>query len=125
MATIKSLDPRVARAELPVEPTEVVLNPQEQWETYEVFHQKKSGARHTHQGTVHAPSPELAYAFAKEQYGRRDQTYSIWVVRTAQIFTLENDNTLYKTVPEKEYRNAGFYKVRDKIERFKREMNEH
>jgi ring-1,2-phenylacetyl-CoA epoxidase subunit PaaB len=136
--TIASLDPRIARAALDATSQPASnLEASELFETYEVLHQAKSGGRHTHVGSVHAPNPEIAYLFAKEQYGRRLQTYSIWVVRTADVFTSggtadsvgdsvgdstgnEAEETFASaTAPEKEYRNAATWKVRDKIDRYK------
>jgi ring-1,2-phenylacetyl-CoA epoxidase subunit PaaB len=122
MSTIHSLDPRITRANITEEIPLSRLEEQELFETFEVFHQAKSGARHTHVGSVHAPNAEMAYLFAKEQYGRRMQTHNIWVVRTSDIVTAEQDDMLYETATqaEKEYRNANIWKVRDKIDRFKK-----
>ncbi len=124
-ATILSLDPRITRALLPEEQHSVPLDSHELFETYEVFHQAKTGGRHTHVGSVHAPNAEMAYLFAKEQYGRRLVTNSLWVVCTTDIFTANDDATLYETATssEKEYRNANIWKVRDKIDRYKKEQS--
>lgn len=123
MSVIQSLDPRITRALLSEEPEMSQLASNELFETYEVFHQAKTGARHTHVGSVHAPNAEMAYLFAKEQFGRRMTTTSLWVTRTTDIFTTNEDAELYTTAsaPEKEYRNANIWKVRDKIDRFKKE----
>jgi ring-1,2-phenylacetyl-CoA epoxidase subunit PaaB len=121
--TIISLDPRITRALIPEEQLAEELAEHELFEIYEVLHQAKTGARHTHVGSVHAPNAEMAYLFAKEQYGRRMTTTSLWVVRTTDIFTTgEADSELYETAatPDKDYRNAGAWKVRDKIDRFKK-----
>ena len=116
---IISLDPRISRAELPE--GEVSLSPLEEFQTYEVFHQKKRGAQHEHVGIVHAPNDEMALLFAKEQYGRRGLTTNIWVVRSEHIKTIEyEDADIFSTVPEKMYREAGGYKVMDKINKYKK-----
>ena len=69
---IQSLDPRINRLGLhthePGSPD--TLPPHDHWGTYQVFHQKKRGDRHTAVGIVHAPGAELAMAYAKEQFGR-------------------------------------------------------
>jgi len=57
----------------------------DQFETYEVFHQKKEGAAHTYMGPVHAPNEDVAFLFAKEQYSRRFPCISLWVVRTDKV----------------------------------------
>lgn len=124
MNVIQSLDPRITRALLSEQPEISNLTANELFETYEVFHQAKTGARHIHVGSVHAPNAEMAYLFAKEQFGRRMTTTSLWVTRTTDIFTTNEDAELYSTAnaPEKEYRNASIWKVRDKIDRFKKEQ---
>jgi ring-1,2-phenylacetyl-CoA epoxidase subunit PaaB len=127
MTVIQSLDPRIARALIPENPDVELLGGNEFFETYEVLHQAKTGGRHTHVGSVHAPDAEMAYLFAKEQYGRRLTTTSIWVVRTTDVFTVAPDgeeSELYENAAsaEKDYRNANAWKVRDKIDRFKKEQ---
>jgi ring-1,2-phenylacetyl-CoA epoxidase subunit PaaB len=132
MNTLVSLDPRITRALIPAEEQvpQLVSQPlgaDELFETYEVFHQGKSGGRFTHVGSVHAPNAEMAYLFAKEQYGRRAQTFGLWVVRTSDIVTTADDAAeMFASAdsPEKEYRNASVWKVRDKIDRFKKEQKE-
>jgi len=127
MATILSLDPRVTRMNLdaeqsaPAEPKPAL----DQFQTFEVFHQVKTGAHHTHVGCVHAPSPELALLLAKEQYGRRGQTTNLWVVNTRDVVTMAADDAdVFATTPEKKYRDVGAYMVRDKVDAFKKQMNE-
>lgn len=126
MSTIKSLDPRVTRFN--INEDEQGMQPLERrdyFETYEVFHQAKRGGRHTHVGSVHAPTPEMAFLFAKEQYGRRSTSTSIWVVRTGDVHTVGDEHSdMWATVPEKQYREAGFYKVRHRIEQFKNRNND-
>ncbi|MBU3661810.1 MAG: hypothetical protein FGM41_01235 [Bacteroidetes bacterium] len=118
---IKSLDPRVNRAEIEQENTIAPLKELDQWETYEVFHQKKRGDQHMHVGIVHAPNADMALLFGKEQYGRRGLSVNIWVVRTRDVFTTDyDDSDIFDTVPEKQYREAGGYKVMDKINKYKK-----
>jgi ring-1,2-phenylacetyl-CoA epoxidase subunit PaaB len=57
----------------------------DQFETYEVFHQRKEGTAYTYVGPVHAPNEEVAFLFAKEQYGRRATCVGMWIARTAHI----------------------------------------
>jgi ring-1,2-phenylacetyl-CoA epoxidase subunit PaaB len=118
---IKSLDPRVNRAQIELNNEIQPLNELDQWETYEVFHQKKRGDQHMHVGIVHAPNAEMALLFGKEQYGRRGITANIWVVKTANVFASEyEDQDIFDTVPEKQYREAAGYKVMDKINKYKK-----
>jgi ring-1,2-phenylacetyl-CoA epoxidase subunit PaaB len=108
--------------ELPDEDKTTIIGNEESWPTYEVFTQKKRGAQHTHAGIVHAPNPEMALVFAKEQFARRGQTVNVWVVPSSQVLaTSYDDSDIFETTPEKIHREAAGYKVRDKIEKFKEE----
>ena len=120
---INSLDPRITREQIELNNEIKPLNELDQWETYEVFHQKKRGDQHMHVGIVHAPNSEMALLFGKEQYGRRGITANIWVVKTAHVFASEyEDQDIFETVPEKQYREAGGYKVMEKINKYKKEQ---
>lgn len=124
MPTIQSLDPRINRLHIPetfnTPPT--VKEELDQYQTYEVFCREKTGAHHHHVGSVHAPSAELALSFAKEQYGRRGKILGMWVVKTADIVVLdEEDNDMFETTTEKGYRDVVDYaRVRDRIDAFKK-----
>jgi len=117
----ESLDPRVKR--LGINNNVYSLSENECWTTFEVFHQKKTGAHHTHVGSVHAPNQEMALIFAKEQFGRRLACVSLWVVKSSDVFsTRHEDADLFSnaTSIEKKYRDAGGFKVREKINAFKK-----
>ena len=47
---------------------------------FEVFRQERKGTPFTHAGSVDAPDAEFAEAFAREQYGRRQESEALWVV---------------------------------------------
>lgn len=118
--TFKSFDPRVARMEIPEEEAFEPLSPRDQHETYEVFHQEKRGAQPVHVGSLHAPNLEMALVLAKEQYGRRSRTVSIWVVPTSSILAISvEDADVFETTPEKDYREAKGYRVGTKLKAFK------
>jgi ring-1,2-phenylacetyl-CoA epoxidase subunit PaaB len=119
---IQSLDPRIARENINEENHIAPLTEMDNWETYEVFHQKKRGDQHVHVGIVHAPNPEMAFLFGKEQYGRRGISVNMWVVKTSNVFASDyDDSDIFDTVPEKQYREAGGYKVMSKINKYKKE----
>lgn len=120
---IKSLDPRVNRSKIELDNSIEPLREHDNWQTYEVFHQKKRGDQHMHVGIVHASNPEMALLFAKEQYGRRGMSVNIWVVCTTDVYTTGyEDSDIFETVPEKAYREAGGYKVMEKINKYKKEQ---
>lgn len=121
--TIQSLDPRVSRLQLPDSAPSASdsLTELNHLQTYEVFHQAKSGGRHTHVGSVHAPNAELAVLFAKEQFGRRSVCINMWVVKTEDIVSLTpEDADIFATTAEKTYREASGYKVMQKLNAFKK-----
>lgn len=117
---IDSLDPRINRADLPAENEYTVKKDLDQWETYEVFHQKSRGTHHTHVGCVHAPNPDLALLFAKEQYARRMKCVNLWVVRTANVHASSyEDADMFEPATDKSYREAFGYKNKHLIQQFK------
>ncbi len=117
---IKSLDPRITRANINVEDQIQPLQEMDQFQTYEVFHQKKRGQQHVHVGIVHAPNPDMALIYAKEQYARRGETANLWVVPSDQVFATDYlDQDIFTTTEEKHYRDPGTYKVMDRIKAYK------
>lgn len=102
---MKSLDPRINRFEIEkVSADTLSENELEQWQTYEVFHQKKADEVHIHVGSVHACNSDIAFLFAKEQYARRLQCYNLWVAKTSDIYAFNmeknaNDNFVSEEVP--------------------------
>lgn len=120
---INSIDPRVNRLALDAEHTyeDHVLQSEDHFQTYQVFHQKKRGDKHICVGIVHAPSDEMALIFAKEQFARRGETVNMWVVNTRHVLALDYDDTdIFSTTTEKTYRDPAGYKVNDKIEAYKK-----
>ena len=117
------VDPRLDVQELNRSQNFDHVNALEMWGTFEVFHQKKRGEQFMHVGAVHAPDAEMALVFAKEQFGRRLKCANIWVVKTSDVHSLGYENEdMFETIPEKLYREAGGYKLRDKINQFKKEI---
>ena len=118
-----TLDPRIRRADLEASPASSGLAQNEEWETFAIFHQDKRGAAHEFVGIVHAPDPELALLFAKEQFGRRKKTVNLWAVRSTDIFTFQHeDDDMFSTIPDKTYREASGYPVRKRINKYLEEL---
>lgn len=120
---MKSIDPRINRLELPAnDDGKNIIGVLEEWETYEVFHQKKRGEQHVHVGIVHAAGAEMALMLAKEQYARRRQTSNLWVVKTKDVTpTSYDDIDIFETTPEKTYREASDYYCMDRIRKYQQE----
>lgn len=100
---LSSLDPRISRLGLPADAPALPPKPElDQFETYEVFHQKKDGTAYTYVGPVHAPEADVAFLFAKEQYSRRFPCTGMWVVptRAVQVTAYVGDqDSAYDTLP--------------------------
>tara|TARA_B100000530_G_scaffold275361_1_gene188298 strand:- start:148 stop:510 length:363 start_codon:yes stop_codon:yes gene_type:complete len=115
-----SLDPRIKRVSLSDEVYKIEKD--KCWTTFQVFHQKKTGAQHAHVGSVHAPTHEIAMIFAKEQFGRRLACVNMWVVKTTDVFSMRHEDADIfhsATSQDKKYRDASGFKVREKINAFK------
>lgn len=115
-----SLDPRINGVELP-EPDKYKQKAQlDQWMTWEVFHQKSRGDHHTHVGSIHAPTADLAIVFAKEQYARRMKCVNLWVVPTSAIHATEyEDADMFEPATDRSYREAFGYKNKEIIQKYK------
>ena len=99
---IHSLDPRMNRLGLAETAPAAAKPALDQFETYEVFHQKKEGTPFVYVGPVHAPEADLAFLFAKEQYSRRFACTGMWVVPTSAITVTEyvgDQESAYDTLP--------------------------
>ena len=100
---LTSLDPRIRRWDLPASPdNQVAKKDLDQFQTYEVFHQKRADTPFAYVGPVHAPDPEVAFLYAKEQYSRRSTCTGLWVVKTqhVQLSPYVGDNeSVYQALP--------------------------
>jgi phenylacetate-CoA oxygenase PaaH subunit len=47
---------------------------------YEVFRQERKGQPFAHAGSVTAPDERFAEIYAREQYGRRQESTALWLV---------------------------------------------
>ena len=92
-------------------------------EGYEVFHLFRRGKQHQHAGSVEASSPEQAFYEAKlnlDPGNPAKPVLNVWVVRSNDVFsTEEEDVELWKTTPEKTFREALDYKGAEKIKKYK------
>ncbi len=63
-------------------------------EVYEVFKREREGAAMVHAGNLLAPDPELASHYAREFYGRRQESVRLWIVPRAAIRELDDPDLL-------------------------------
>lgn len=90
------------------EPTDSTL------QAWEVFRREKDGEPMRHGGSVMAPDPELAVHYAREMFGRRQESIRLWVVRRADILDLDDPDLLQPPL-DRSYKKPGGYVMRDKL----------
>jgi ring-1,2-phenylacetyl-CoA epoxidase subunit PaaB len=57
---------------------------------YEVFRQERKGQAFQHAGSIGAPDLEFAQLYAREQYGRRQESTALWLVPREAIDELDD-----------------------------------
>jgi ring-1,2-phenylacetyl-CoA epoxidase subunit PaaB len=57
---------------------------------WEVFRQERKGQAFAHAGSVEAPNLEFAELYAREQYGRRQESTALWVVPRDAVHAIED-----------------------------------
>jgi ring-1,2-phenylacetyl-CoA epoxidase subunit PaaB len=94
------------------------ISPSEVKGQFEVFHLPRRGKQHVHAGSVEATSTEEAFTEAKKKFSSV-KAYNVWVVPSEKIrFTTQEEMDLWKTLPEKKFRDAAEYKGGDKLKEF-------
>jgi phenylacetate-CoA oxygenase PaaH subunit len=83
-------------------------------EPWEVFRQEKEGDPMRHGGSVLAPDAVLAVHYARELYGRRQESVRLWVVRRADVHDL-SDQDLLQPPLDRSFKKPGGYVMRDKL----------
>ncbi|HKE97601.1 MAG TPA: phenylacetic acid degradation protein PaaB [Actinomycetes bacterium] len=77
-------------------------------EPYEVFRQDREGAAMQHAGSVLAPDPGLAAHYARELYGRRQESVRLWVVPRAAIGVVSDPDWLQPPLDRSFKKPAGY-----------------
>ncbi len=67
-----------------------------------------------HGGSVLAPDPALARDYAREMFGRRQESVRLWVVRRADIDVVEDPDLLQPPL-DRSFKKPGGYVMRDKL----------
>jgi len=83
-------------------------------EPWEVFRQEKEGGPMCHGGNVMAPDRELALHYAREMFGRRQESTRLWVVRRADIAELDDPDLLNPPL-DRSFKKPGGYVMREKL----------
>jgi len=83
-------------------------------EPWEVFRREKDGDPMRHGGSVLAPDAELATHYARELYGRRQESVRLWIVRRADIVDLDDPDLLQPPL-DRSFKKPGGYVMREKL----------
>lgn len=80
---------------------------------YEVFRQEREGAPFQHGGALEAPNLAFAEAYAREFYGRRDESFALWIVPREVVREVREPHVA--EVFERDYRRVDGYSIRLKL----------
>ncbi|MEZ0241176.1 MAG: phenylacetic acid degradation protein PaaB [Chloroflexota bacterium] len=83
-------------------------------EPFEVFRQESEGGPMRHGGSVMAPDLDLAIDYARELFGRRQESVRLWVVRRADIADVSDPDLLQPPL-DRSFKKPGGYVMRDKL----------
>ncbi len=78
---------------------------------YEVFRQERKGQPFAHAGSFTAPNKEFAEIYAREFYGRRQESEALWVVPRAAIHPIED----FPNEFDPDYRRVDGYSLRVRL----------
>jgi ring-1,2-phenylacetyl-CoA epoxidase subunit PaaB len=88
--------------------------PEVSWPVWEVFRQERDGEPMRHAGNLRAPDAELARHYAREMYGRRQESVRIWAVPRDAIAVIDEADWLQPPL-DRSFKKPGGYVMRDKL----------
>jgi phenylacetate-CoA oxygenase PaaH subunit len=77
-------------------------------QVFEVFRREREGGPMQHAGNLLAPDPELAAHYAREFYGRRQESVRLWIVPRAAIRDLADPDLLQPPFDRSFKKPAGY-----------------
>ena len=83
-------------------------------QVYEVFRREREGGPMQHAGNLLAPDAELARHYAREFYGRRQESVRLWIVPRSAILDLDDPDLLQPPL-DRSFKKPGGYVMRDKL----------
>ena len=83
-------------------------------EAWEVFRQEREGDAMRHGGSVMAPDAALAAHYAREMFGRRQESVRLWVVRRGDVIDI-TDADLLQPPLDRSFKKPGGYVMREKL----------
>jgi ring-1,2-phenylacetyl-CoA epoxidase subunit PaaB len=82
---------------------------------FEVFQQPREGKAFEHGGSVIAPDVQMAILYAREFYGRRQESHCLWVVPREAIVEISDPDLLHPPAVDRSYRIVQGYSIRDTL----------
>jgi phenylacetate-CoA oxygenase PaaH subunit len=80
---------------------------------YEVFRQEREGQPFQHGGSLEAPNLAFADTYARELYGRRDESFALWIVPRESVE--EVLDPYVADVFDRDYRRVDGYSLKVKL----------
>jgi phenylacetate-CoA oxygenase PaaH subunit len=80
---------------------------------YEVFRQEREGQPFQHGGSLEAPNIAFAEAYAREFYGRRDESFALWIVPRDAVDEVREPYVA--EVFDRDYRRVDGYSLKVKL----------
>ena len=78
---------------------------------FEVFRQERKGQPFQHAGSVTAPDERFAEIYAREQYGRRQESVALWLVRRDALTAIDE----FPDEFEMKYRRVDGYSIKARL----------
>jgi phenylacetate-CoA oxygenase PaaH subunit len=80
---------------------------------FEVFRQEREGQPFQHGGSLEAPDLAFAEAYAREFYGRRDESFALWIVPRESVEEVRRPYVA--EVFDRDYRRVDGYSLKVKL----------
>jgi ring-1,2-phenylacetyl-CoA epoxidase subunit PaaB len=78
---------------------------------FEVFRQERKGQPFQHAGAVAAPNHEFAEIYAREQYGRRQESAALWLVPRTAVSEIDE----FPDEFDLKYRRVDGYSIKTRL----------
>jgi phenylacetate-CoA oxygenase PaaH subunit len=80
---------------------------------FEIFRQEREGQPFQHGGSLEAPDLGFAEAYAREFYGRRNESVALWIVPREAV--VEVQEPYVGDVFDRDYRRVDGYSIKVKL----------
>ena len=78
---------------------------------YEVFRRERAGQPFTHAGSVVAPDERFAEVYAREQFGRRQESAALWLVARDAVHEVDE----FPDEFDLKYRRVDGYSIKTRL----------